>query len=501
MKSNIKILLLLIVTAVHIVSCSDDFLKMEPTGYLSSEAMSEIAQKDPQSVLDPLVSGLYSTTFMLNSGGSVDRNDMDYGQKNIDLVTDLMSGDMAGTAFTYNWYRAVAQYTDQIKTGSMPYMAWRYYYRLIKSANEVIDILGGEEAIPEDAVSKAYYGQAKTMRAYAYYYLVNLYQHAYSDKKDSPGVPLYITQLEADMKAQSPVSEVYELIIDDLEDAVVALRSFDRAGDKSKVNQEVAFGLLAYAYLTTGEYVKAAAAADSVIAKGYPVLTRANALTNGFHTVSNNWIWGIDVTPDNYSGIACWWSHVDLFTYGYASAGDFKVIDSNLYASIPAGDVRKNWFGDYTGDGFVAGASPLLPVGKFFDPEKEVDGDKSWTNDLVYMRVEEMYLVKAEALANNDNLAEAKNALKVLLDERNPDINLSVMDKTDLLNTIYQNWRIEMWGEGKSYFALKRFKRTVTRSNNHALLAGESFPYNYQYMIFEIPEREQLNNPNLLPQN
>jgi len=503
MKSKIKIVLLL-TAALCIVSCSKDFLNTEPTGYLSSDAMSKIAKNDPASVLDPLVSGLYSTTFLLNSGGSTTRNDMDYGQKNIDLCTDIMCGDVAGAAFTYGWYRAIAQYTDQIKTGTMPYIAWRLYYRLIKSANEILDILGDDENIPEDAALRVYYGQAKAMRAYCYFNLINLYQHPYSDKKDSPGVPIYRTQLETEVHGQSTVGAVYDLIVKDLEDAIVALQDFDRGSDKSKINQDVAYGMLANAYLFMGEYEKAAAAADAVISKGkYPILSQADALTNGFNSVSksSNWMWGIDVTPENYSGIACWWSHVDIFTYGYASSGDYKLIDAGLYAAIPSADVRKKWFGKYTSGNIEVGVDPLLPIGKFFDPGKTPDGDRTWTNDLVYMRVEEMYLIKAEALANANDIAGARVALKALLDQRNPSADLSVMNQADLLNEIYLNWRVEMWGEGKSYFAMKRFKKSMTRASNNALLAGNTFPYNYNRMIFEIPEREQLNNPNLVPQN
>ena len=505
MRNIIKTALLSIGVMLYVTSCSDDFLTAEPTAYLSSGAMSEIAKNDPASVLEPLVSGIYSTTFMLGSGGlnSADsRNDMDYGKKNIDLITDIMCNDIAGVAFTYNWYRTVAQYTDQIKTGSMPYAAWRFYYRIIKSANEVLDILGGDEQMPEDAASKIYYGQAKVMRAYAYFYLVNLYQHPYSDKKNNPGVPIYRTQLEASMHGQSSVEEVYGLIISDLEDAVVALRGFDRGTDKSKANQDVAFGFLANAYLFTGEYVKAAAAADSVISSAnYPILSQSTVLTNGFNTVNSNWIWGIEVTPDNYSGIQNWWTHMDYFTYGYASAGDAKAIDAGLYASIPASDVRKKWFGNYASGAVVPGASPLMPLNKFFDPVRVPDGDKTWVNDLVYMRAEEMYLIKAEALANADDLLGAKDALQKLLTERNTTANISGLNKTDLLNEIYFNWRVEMWGEGKSYFAMKRFKKTTKRGTNHAYYAGETFPYNYEKMILEIPEREHLNNPNIVAQN
>ena len=38
------------------------------------------------------------------------------------------------------------------------------------------------------------------------------------------------------------------------------------------------------------------------------------------------------------------WGQVDYFTYSYCSAGDYKMIDHNLYNEIPETDTRKQWF-------------------------------------------------------------------------------------------------------------------------------------------------------------
>jgi hypothetical protein len=43
---------------------------------------------------------------------------------------------------------------------------------------------------------------------------------------------------------------------------------------------------------------------------------------------------------------------------------------------------------------------------------------------------------------------------------------------------IYLQTRIEFWGEGKSYLAMKRNKATTTRGSNHLFFAGDSFQYN-----------------------
>ena len=496
--------ILLSAIAVLLAACSQDFLETEPSGHLSTEQLGEVAKQDPSSVLNPLVTGLYSSTFSWGTGGSGDGHD-DFGQKSIDICMDYMSADFGSAATSYNWFMPVYNYTAQIRTAARASMAWRYYYRLIKGANEILDLLGSDEIMPESDAAKAFYGQAKAMRAYCYFYLVNLYQHPYSDKKDSPGVPVYRTQLSAEMHGQSSVAEVYNLIISDLEEAVVALENFDRGSDKSKLDKYVASGLLANAYLMRGEandYSKAAAAADYVISSSrFPLMSASEVINSGFRSINiPSWMWGIDLTTENSPALPTFWGHVDYFTYSYAFAGNIKIIDGDLYASIPTSDVRKGQFGSPTTG--VVGENPLAPIWKFYDAGRVPGGERTWTNDEVYMRVEEMYLIRAEALARSGDAAGAKTVLKRLLDVRDANAanNLASLNDAQLLETIYYNWRVEMWGEGRTLLAVKRYKKTVKRASNHALLPNQTFAYNYERMIFEIPENERLNNPNIVPQ-
>ena len=204
---------------------------------------------------------------------------------------------------------------------------------------------------------------------------------------------------------------------------------------------------------------------------------------------------------------------VDLFTYSYSWAGDPKGMDEGLYASISNGDVRKNQFVDY---------GVLYPLNKFhyeggvIGDEDTEGSQREITSDYIYMRVEEMHLIKAEALAFADNDGEARAALKVLLEQRigastipDPDNEGEVLpDKTaeenlaylDALNgqalkdEIRKQWRIEMWGEGKSYLALKRFKANVYRVG-HIDFNEVSIPYNDDRLTFEIPSQEVQDNP------
>ncbi|WP_255462749.1 RagB/SusD family nutrient uptake outer membrane protein [Galbibacter sp. BG1] len=219
----------------------------------------------------------------------------------------------------------------------------------------------------------------------------------------------------------------------------------------------------------------------------------ADEVTGGFNTVNiSGWIWGTDITLDNNLDLVSWWGQVDLFTYSYAWAGDPKSIDDDLYSAIGENDIRKDQFIDAYGDGV------LYPIGKFYAPAQTIGGQRSVETDYVYMRIAEMYLLNAEAAAKTGDEATALASLKALLDKRMDDTSyLNTLSGNELLDEIYLQTRIELWGEGKSYLAMKRNKATITRGPNHLSYAGESFSYDDDRLTLEIPQVEIQNNPNI----
>lgn len=88
--------------------------------------------------------------------------------------------------------------------------------------------------------------QARAMRAYTYFYLANFYGGGYD--ASAPLLPIY-TGLE-DAQPLSSTKEVYDPIISDLTDAVNLLEG--AGGAINEVDQNVAKGLLAYAYANVG---------------------------------------------------------------------------------------------------------------------------------------------------------------------------------------------------------------------------------------------------------
>lgn len=483
--------------ALMFSSCGESFLDKEPTDYISGDQLKEVAKWNPNITMGQAL-GAYSTTFAFKSGGL--GNHDDFGQKAVDIVTDMMSGDMVNTSTTYPWFIPAGQLSCNTPTSSRySYQFWRYYYTIVKSANEIIDAAGGNDANPESAESKYYYAEAKAIRAYAYFNLINLYAAPYSDAtKGTAAIPVYDSQANASAKGKSTVEEVYKFIVKDLTDAVTLFDAAVTANDntdirktKEEINGSVARGFLAYAYLMMGDEANAAKVSQEVIdSKEYSVETPAEA-TSGFSAMSDSWMWGIQLTAANSPALPTFWGHMDVYTYSYAYAGNLKLMDTNLASEIPASDVRKNWFSNQLDMG----------QGKFYDPNKEIGNSTNggWYDAEVYMRYPEILLINAEANARQNNLTAARASLKMLLDERDTETaaKLDGMDQAALLDEIWFNWRVEMWGEGRALLTMKRFKKSITRCEEDACLPGKTYSYNDSRLVFSIPERETQNNPNL----
>ncbi len=475
-------------------SCKKDFLEKSPTSFISVDDYGKTSQiYDP--VINATLDGLYSTMINTGTGGTSAHDD--FGQKGYDIYNDFLSGDLALSHSTYGWYRALVNYdatTDYTRTEN--YKPWRYYYRIIKSANVVIDALT-KDGTPTTPEGKAGLGQAKAIRAYAYFYLSQMYIPKYDPSLKV--LPLYTNSSQL-TRPKATTEDIYNFMIGDLTDAITLLDGYDRGGAKYKINQDVAKGLLAYVYAsmdTPDSNLKAKNLAEEVIATNTYPLMDATEVVGGFNDVNTpGWMWGVDITTDNGLDLVSWWGQMDLFTYSYQWAGDTKAIDEDLFNSIDNNDIRKTQFLNNPSSFYY-----LIPYKKFYAPDRVVGGQRNITTDYLFMRIAEMYLLAAEMHAKLGDETSAKNRLKDLLSQRFTNAAdyayVDTLSGQALLDEIYKQTRIELFAEGKSYLALKRNQKTVHRGPNHVYQAGVDVPYDDPRLTFEIPQSEIQNNPDL----
>lgn len=494
--------LVILSVVLTIVGCEDDFLDKTPTEFVSADDVAKTGEVYPE-ILEGTLRGVYAMMYTTGTGGTTAHED--FGQKGYDVFSDFLSGDLALTQNSYNRYSSIAQLlvTTDFTFTAGNYQTWRYYYRIIGSVNSIIAASGGNDAVITEE-NKYTLGQAKALRAYAYFYLTQFYIPEYTP--DSKVLPLFIEDTQGVALEQSRTEDVYNQMIDDLTASIDLLDDFSRT-EKYQIDGNIAKGLLAYVYasMSTSEAnLKALDLAEEVIAGTGAPLTTYNQVSyaavegnteGGFNNIATpSWLWGVDITLDAGLDLISWWGQMDIFTYSYQSAGDYKGIDKGLYDQIDSNDIRKTQFlGDENSELY------LIPYNKFYNNGRQRDGQRNIEDDYIYMRIDEFYLLSAEMSAKEGMDVEARNRLKELLSERFENASdyayIDSLSGQDLVDEIYLQTRIELWGEGKSYLALKRNKGTVVRGSNHLYEVGVPMLYNDDRLTFEIPQSEVQNNP------
>jgi hypothetical protein len=490
MKNIFHKLIMTLILIFTFFGCSDDIENENTENNVDPEVASQ------------LIEDLYAKMYSSGTGGT-DRHD-DFGHKTYDLFSDLIINDMAISILPFHSGGLAPSIPNYLATTDFTSIhnqqVWTHYYSIIEIANTILDLYGGDTADPQYDADRHFFGQALTMRAHSYFYLTQYMANDYNPTV--PILPIY-REANSDYAPKSTTAEVFQLIENDLNRAIDFLENYQRPS-KKYVNQFMAQAILAYtiaAQRDASRLNEVVQLCDAVIVNSGATVMSETEVVGGFNDVETpGWIWGVDLTPEIGLGLVSWWGQVDVFSYSYAWVGDRKAIDQNLYNAISENDVRKGQFSNDTG------TYNLTPLNKFYDASRMIGGASEIViADYVYMRITEIHILKAESLAKLGQDAAAKMALSVVLSERLPDVSyLNILSNQDLQDEIYFQTRVEFWGEGKTYLALKRNERmTGVRGENHwySDLIGTSFPHNDERLTFEIPQSVIENNPYINNQN
>ncbi len=457
-----------------LISCEKDYLDTEPENSISTEQIAITPAAN-----EALVNGIYANLRTFGVGGTT--RHVDYGHRGITAALDMMAQDIVLNNF--NWYIFSYNYQGRVQTSDRTSLIWVTYYSVIADANIVINGLESRDSLTEE--EEALLGQALTLKSFALFNLVRIYAHTYLGHENDPGIPIP-DRLNFEGKGRGVVQGVYDQIIPDLNRAIDFLDGFSRL-NKQQVNKSVAQGILAKVYLETGDWLSAASNAE-MARSDFGLMTGAEWIEDGFDDISNTeWMWGADIDSESSTTFASFFSHYDSFLGGYAGATNgYKLIDARLYDQISDTDMRK--------DAFIApGSSETLPD---YANTKFVDGTNSFEGDYVYMRSAEMYLIEAEAKARLGD-GTAADVLFNLVSTRDSGYIRSTSMGDDLIEEIYLQRRIELWGEGVSWFDLKRLKKPLDRSSgnsNHKDFGKIDHSAEANAFRLQIPENELNSN-------
>ncbi|MDM1043881.1 RagB/SusD family nutrient uptake outer membrane protein [Myroides sp. 1354] len=497
-----RILIIALGAGLLFGACSKDDLDIKPTRYISKKDIDRITETSPH-LMEATMNGLYAYNVKQGSGGTTGHDD--FGQKGYDIYTDMLAGDMVLNSTIYGWYSGIADLSDFRNYASLEaFKPWRFYYYMVRGTNNVLVGYLDEQDKPLKELSdkeKGILAQAYAMRAYMYYNLVNLYTTGYDANEKI--LPIYVRPILTNTPAKT-TQEVFALMESDLRTSLKYFEEANMVGKGPNINYNVAKGILAYVLAakgTTDALTEVITITDEL--KGAYPLANQNQLLGGFNKVASNpnWMWSAQLTTENDLDLVSWWGQVDIYTYSYAAVGDTKGLNKDLFDAIRADDIRLKQFEtnvvEYDEGEEVDFGTDILPVNKFFSSlGKTFMGQRLIVSDYVFMRVEEMYLLNAEAKARLNQDGPAVDALKELLDNRITDLSyLDGLSGDALKKEVLFQTRLELWGEGKALAAFKRNKADIVYGSNHLFFAGTVFSYNDKRLVIPVPQSEILNNP------
>jgi hypothetical protein len=278
--------------------------------------------------------------------------------------------------------------------GTISSALWAAPYKYIYVANACLEGLDKSDAITPD-VRTALSGEAKFVRAFCYFHLVNLFGD----------VPLVTSTdyRENARKGRTKKEDVYLQIVADLTDAQNQLSenyvtTTAAPTARTRPNKWAAAALLARVYLYTGEWQKAEAAASSVIGSGKYTLV-AN-LNNVFLAGSTESIWQLQpVQPGRNT-----WEVSTIVPASNSSTPSF-LLTKELVNAFEANDQRKvNWAKSRVFDNLTL----------YYPFKYKVRTGTAVTEHYMVLRLAELYLIRAEARARQGNVQGGKEDINIL---------------------------------------------------------------------------------------
>lgn len=455
-----------------------------------------------------------------------------FGYPSMMYIRDLMTGDLCQTDNTsgyhshfYYWARNKYQ-GDGYIFGQYIY---NYFYEFVLTTNNMI---GGVNEQTATAKQLGYLGAGLAFRAMVYLDMARCFEflpHEHNlDGKNIDGnivtnltVPIVkagMTQEEARNNPRATRTEMFDFILEDLNKAEEYIVNLESTSGGVLPDLACVYGLKARLYMWVEDYANAAIYARKAIDQaGTDPMTQEECINTktGFNDISQ-WMWGTKMTSEDdvvKTGIinwASWLSNQTSFGYTGPSTSLYNMIDKNMYERIADTDFRKLLWIAPAGSA-LEGQTPLIEGSaelpeyvavKFRPNEGNIETHETGAATCVpVMRVEEMYFIEAEAVAhaNADNgKALLEQFMKTYRDASYACTNSDIIDEI-----VFQK-RVELWGEGHTFFDIKRLDMSVTRGypgTNWYDLTRLNTNGRPAWMNFVIVRTEANNNQGLVGMN
>jgi hypothetical protein len=365
---------------------------------------------------------------------------------------------------------------------------WGDLYSYVFRVNAAIEGINSAKDLSAD-VKKQLLGEAKFIRAFCYFYLVNLYGD----------VPLLIS---TDFKVNSVAPRadkalVYQQMIADLLDAQGALSDNYVGDDARSVTTErvrpckaAATALLARVYLYNKQWDKAETEASAVINNGNFSLI---PLEEVFLLNSKETIWSLQIINTAYNQDGMLFNLQTADNGPNPGSGRPVYLSEQLAGAFEPGDNRKSkWVGAITAN------VTSYPFANKYKTDLSMFGSTTVTEYPMVLRLAEQYLIRAEARAQQGKLMGANTAESDLntIRARAGLGGTSATSQADMLAAILAERRVELFTEwGNRWFDLKRTNEIDNVMPSICIIKGGAWAPSEA--LYPIPIGDIKSNPSL----
>lgn len=459
LRTRLIILVIIATILLAFVGC-EEFVEVDPP---EISLVGETVFEDDVNA-SAAMAGLYSR--MVESSSTVFT-----GLQSITLFSGLSSDEF----INYSAVDIYVEFADNEILDNNGFIAaqWNSLYQFIYSSNSILEGVENSNGVT-DSLANQFEGEAKFVRAWCYFYLTNFWGD----------VPLALSS-DYEFNAllpRVPQTQVYDQIVRDLIDAQSLLDDEFSSSQRIRPTKAAATALLARVYLYREDWTNAESAASSLIDDGR--FSLSSNLDDVFLTDSQEAIWQLQAVR---SGFATFEGTTFILTRTPRSSG--VSLRPEFLNSFEFGDLRESsWVGTLT-----AGSSEFFYPFKY--KQRFLDENESPNEFLTVLRLAEIYLIRAEARAQQNNINGAQEDINVIRARAGLAVT-SAVDRNSLLTAIQQERKVELFTEfGHRWLDLKRTEKAT------ATLSPVKPGWQETDVLWPIPLDEFLNNPNLGQQN
>jgi tetratricopeptide (TPR) repeat protein len=441
MRTKNKLQILILFVTALLISC-DSLVDVKPKGFMIPETAADLRM-----MLNNL-----SGNFRMPRPVTIGYDLIKYAGDQVEFKDSEPLESNAENVYAY--YMRDKKLIEEHNHGDIIYM-----YQLVAIANAVLDILPATNDLSEKERNQIK-GEALVHRAYAFLTMVNIHARHYDKNTASTdlGIPMPLNHdINMNIPERSTVKKVYDLVIDDLSEAVNLMGELSDI--RALPSKAGAHALLARTYLFMGDFEKALSNANQA-------LESSDFLYNLEDYLANDG--SLNVPLRDFTSKESF-LHKEVSREFRGSAK--RYVSDDFLALYAKGDLRAKYYTERKGSYYYA----------------------NYPESFSGILISEMLLTRAECHARKGNLTLALQDINKIRMHRFTDadyVELVSSDKEEVMRWVLRERKIELAWVGLRWFDMKRlnkeqkYQMTLTRTYKGKNLVFEP---NSDLWVFPFP--------------